>query len=75
MRPSSLSAKGNTLSCCFAIVPDESPAGEAARPLAMFESLEDAMEWGSQRYAGGAFRIRYLQVVTMSDSECSSSAA
>ena len=63
------------MSCCFAIIPDECPAGEAARPLAMFESLEDAMEWGSQRYAGGAFRIRYLQVLTMSEDESDSSAA
>ena len=48
------------LSCCFAILPDE--ATEEELPLAFFENLEDALEWGAQRYRGGSFRVRYVAV-------------
>jgi hypothetical protein len=45
------------LSCCFAIIPD---GGE--HPVAVFESLEDAMEWGVHKYGGGRFTIRHVPV-------------
>ena len=47
------------MSCCFAIFVDEGAADEAARPVACFESLEDALDWGGRRFAGRSFRIRY----------------
>jgi hypothetical protein len=46
------------MSCCFAVVPDELEPGEASHPLAAFENIEDAMNWGLRKYAGRAFRIR-----------------
>jgi hypothetical protein len=49
------------VSCCFAILPDESSEGTVT-PLALFESLEDALEWGAQHYQGGSFRVRYVAV-------------
>jgi hypothetical protein len=45
------------VSCCFAIIPD---GGEV--PVAVFESLEDAMEWGVHKYGGGHFTIRHVPV-------------
>jgi hypothetical protein len=48
------------VSSCFAILPDES--AEGAPPLALFENLEDALEWGARRYRGGTFRVRYVAV-------------
>ena len=30
--------------------------------MAVFESLEDAMEWGVQKYGGGRFTIRHVPV-------------
>jgi hypothetical protein len=42
---------------CFAIFPDG-----AATPSALFENLEDAMEWGLKRYGDDAFGIRYLEM-------------
>jgi len=42
---------------CFAIFPDG-----AATPSALFENLEDAMEWGLKRYGDDAFGIRYVQM-------------
>jgi hypothetical protein len=42
---------------CYAIVPD----GDN-QPAALFEELEDAMDWGLQRYGNDAFRIRYVEV-------------
>ena len=48
------------MSCCFAILPDE--GADEALPLALFENLEDALEWGAQRYRGGSFRVRYVAV-------------
>jgi hypothetical protein len=49
--------KGRVVSCCFAIIPD---GGEV--PVAVFESLEDAMEWGVHKYGGGRFTIRHVPV-------------
>ena len=48
------------MSCCFAIFADDGPADRTARPIACFESLEDALDWGARRFAGRSFRIRYL---------------
>jgi hypothetical protein len=42
---------------CFAVFPDG-----AMNPTAVFENLEDAMDWGLRRYGGDAFGIRYLEV-------------
>jgi len=30
--------------------------------VAVFESLEDAMEWGVHKYGGGRFTIRHMPV-------------
>lgn len=48
------------MTCCFAIVPDG-----AATPVAVFESIEDAMEWGVLKYGGGRFSIRHVPVTEM----------
>ncbi len=48
------------MSGCFAILPDE--GSEQTPPLALFENLEDALEWGARRYRGGTFRVRYVSV-------------
>jgi len=48
------------VTCCFAIVPDG-----AATPVAVFESIEDAMEWGVLKYGGGRFSIRHVPVTEM----------
>jgi hypothetical protein len=45
------------VTCCFAIIPDG--MGE---PAAVFEDLEDAVDWGLRRYGCDAFGIRYLEV-------------
>ncbi len=45
------------MTCCFAIIPDGTTF-----PAAVFESLEDAMEWGVQKYGGGRFSIRHIPV-------------
>jgi len=42
---------------CFAVIPDG-----AVDPAAVFEDLEDAMDWGLKRYGDDAFGIRYLEV-------------
>lgn len=31
-------------------------------PVAVFESLEDAMDWGVRKYGGGQFTIRHVPV-------------
>ena len=48
------------MTCCYAIIPDGS-----SEPAALFEELEDAMDWGLQRYGDDAFQIRYLEVTAM----------
>jgi len=30
--------------------------------VAVFENLEDAMEWGVRKYGGGCFTIRHMPV-------------
>jgi hypothetical protein len=47
---------------CFAILPDESSEGTVTPAPALFENLEDALEWGARRYRGGTFRVRYVAV-------------
>ena len=42
---------------CFAVFPDG-----AGAPAAVFENLEDAMDWGLKRYGDDAFGIRYLEM-------------
>lgn len=46
------------MTCCFAIIPDGN-----SQPAALFNDLEDAMDWGLKRYGGDAFKIRYLSVM------------
>jgi hypothetical protein len=48
------------MSGCFAVFPDESPIDGAAQAMALFQYLDEAIAWGSRRYAGRAFRIRYM---------------
>jgi hypothetical protein len=48
------------MNCCYAIVPDGSDD-----PAALFEELEDAMDWGLRRYGGDAFQIRYVEVTAV----------
>lgn len=45
------------MNCCFGIIPD----GDIV-PVALFASLEDAMEWGVHKYGGGKFSIRHVAV-------------
>lgn len=45
------------MTCCFAIIPDGT-----GQPAALFEDLEDAVDWALRRYGDDAFRIRYLRV-------------
>lgn len=52
------------MTCCFAIIPDGT-----SQPAALFEHLEDAMDWGLHRYGDDAFRIRYLQITPIEQSE------
>jgi hypothetical protein len=44
---------------CFAIIPDVT-----GQPAALFEDLEDAVEWALHRYGNDTFRIRYVEVTT-----------
>jgi hypothetical protein len=43
------------MNCTFAIIPDGS-----SEPAAVFADLEDAMDWGLQRFGGDSFRIRHV---------------
>jgi hypothetical protein len=49
--------RGQDNNCCFAIIPD----GEQS-PAAVFEHLEDAMDWGVRKYGGGRFAIRHVSM-------------
>jgi hypothetical protein len=55
--------------CCFAILPDDAPTEETPRPLAVFEDLQDALEWGARHYSGGAFRVRYLEMIAIGNAK------
>jgi len=48
------------MNCCYAIVPDGS-----IEPVALFEELEDAMDWGLKRFGDDAFQIRYVEVTSV----------
>ena len=48
---------------CFAIFPDEPTPGAGVAPVAVFDCLEDAMNWGLERFKGGAFRLKYQRLV------------
>jgi hypothetical protein len=45
---------------CFAIIPDLT-----GQPAALFEDLEDAVDWALRRYGGDTFRIRYVEVTPL----------
>jgi hypothetical protein len=49
---------------CFAVFPDG-----AATPAAVFADLEDAMDWGLERYGGDAFGIRHLEMAQVERAE------
>ena len=49
---------------CFAVFPDGAQA-----PTAVFENLEDAMDWGLKRYGDDAFGIRYLEMAKVQRAE------
>ena len=51
-------------SCCFAIIPDDGIT-EHHQPVALFASIEDAMDWALSRYKGGSFRLRYEPVAVV----------
>jgi hypothetical protein len=51
-------------SCCFAIIPDDGITDQV-QPVALFSSIEDAMDWALTRYKGGSFRLRYEQVAVI----------
>jgi hypothetical protein len=59
------SGHDDLVDCCFAIFPDEVEPGHRARPVAIFDTLEDAMDWGQQRFKGGAFRLRFERFVLL----------
>jgi hypothetical protein len=48
------------MTCCFAIIPDGT-----TQPAALFEELEDAMDWALRRYGDDAFQIRYVEVTPL----------
>ena len=52
------------MTCCYAIYPDADP-----RPAAVFADLEDAIEWGVERYGDNQFRIAYLPMVRVEKAE------
>ena len=51
------STRNPHLTCCFAIIPDGNDV-----PVAVFENLEDAMDWGVRKYGGGRFTIRHMPI-------------
>jgi hypothetical protein len=50
------------MSYLFAVVRDELGADEPSVPLAVFETIEDAFAWGSERFQGKSFRLRRVSV-------------
>jgi hypothetical protein len=50
------------MSYLFAVVRDELGADEPSVPLAVFETIEDAFAWGSERFQGRSFRLRRVMV-------------
>ena len=37
----------------------------AAQPVALFEHLEDALDWGATHFQGRAFRVRYQRMLAL----------
>jgi hypothetical protein len=52
------------MTCCYAIIPDGT-----GQPAALFEELEDAMDWAIEKYGDDRFRIRYLRVAAIQRAE------
>jgi hypothetical protein len=50
---------------CFAIFPDDPSPAAGGTPIAVFDCLEDAMNWGLERFKGGAFRLKYQRLVLL----------
>lgn len=42
--------------------------------MAVFENLEDAMEWGVRKYGGGRFTIRHMPVTQSAQTRAKKSA-
>ena len=68
--PTGTSPEGTPLTCCFAIIPDGVEV-----PVAVFENLEDAMEWGVRKYGGGRFTIRHMPVTQSAQARAKKAAA
>jgi hypothetical protein len=62
--------RNRALTCCFAIIPDGFEV-----PVAVFENLEDAMEWGVHKYGGGRFTIRHMPVTQSAANRAKKAAA
>jgi hypothetical protein len=60
-------SRDELVECCFAIFADESPTGARRRPLAIFDTLEDAMDWALQRFKGGSFRLKYERFMLLEE--------
>ncbi len=52
------------MNCCFAIVPDGRDL-----PTAIFENLEDAMDWALARYGDNQFAIRHVTMTELPTAE------
>ena len=57
----------HVLQNCFAVFPDEQADSAVSSPVAVFEYLEDAMNWGLERFKGGAFRLKYQRCVMVEE--------
>ena len=51
------------LPCCFAVVRDE----DDSQPLAVFQHLEDALDWANGRFRRRPFRIRQVQLLRLEE--------
>jgi hypothetical protein len=69
-RQRDVARKSPILTCCFAIIPDG-----VELPVAIFENLEDAMEWGVHKYGGGRFTIRHMPVTQSAAARAKKAAA
>jgi hypothetical protein len=46
------------------VIPDDGIVDQQT-PVALFASIEDAMDWALSRYKGGSFRLRYEPVAVI----------
>jgi hypothetical protein len=51
------------MNCCYAIFPDD--RDDETQPTAVFEHIEDAMDYASSRYATGNCRIKYIALAAV----------